>query len=39
MPKNRHPITLSAQERQALQVFVSRGKRSAREINRARILL
>jgi transposase len=39
MPKNKHPITLSAQERQALHVFVSRGKRSAREINRARILL
>jgi transposase len=39
MPKMKHPVTLSAQERTELQAFVSRGKRSAREINRARILL
>lgn len=39
MPKMKHPVTLSPQERTELQVFVSRGKRSAREINRARILL
>jgi transposase len=39
MPKLKHPVTLSAQERQDLQAFVSRGKRSAREINRARMLL
>jgi transposase len=39
MPKTKHPVTLSAQERKELQAFVSRGKRSAREINRARILL
>jgi putative transposase len=39
MPKMKHPVMLSAQERNELQAFVSRGKRSAREINRARILL
>ena len=39
MPKMKHPVTLSAQERQALQAFVSRGKRAAREITRARLLL
>jgi transposase len=39
MPKKKHPVTLSAQERKELQACVSRGKRSAREINRARILL
>ena len=39
MPKMKPPVTLSAQERKALQAFVSRGKRAAREINRARILL
>jgi putative transposase len=39
MPKMNPPVTLSAQERKELHAFVSRGKRSAREINRARILL
>jgi transposase len=39
MPKQKHPVALSAQECKELQAFVSRGKRSAREINRARILL
>ena len=39
MPRKKHPVTLGAQERKELQTFVSRGKRSAREINRARILL
>jgi hypothetical protein len=38
MPKQKHPVALSAHERKELQAFVSRGKRSAREINRARIL-
>ena len=39
MPKKKHPVTLSAQECKELQAFVSHGKRAAREINRARILL
>jgi transposase len=39
MPKQKHPVALSAQECKELQAFVSRGKRSAREVNRARILL
>jgi hypothetical protein len=39
MPKLKPPVTLSAQERQDLQAFVSRGKSSARAINRARMRL
>jgi hypothetical protein len=39
MPKKKYPVTLSAQERKELEAFVSRGKRSAREITRARMLL
>lgn len=39
MPKNKYSVRLKAQERKNLKAFVSRGKRSAREINRARIVL
>ena len=39
MPKKKQKVELSDHERQALEAFVSQGKRSAREINRARILL
>lgn len=35
----KHVVTLSRSERQQLERFVSRGKKSAREIRRARILL
>ena len=39
MPKKRKAITLTHAERQELDTFVTRGKKSAREITRARILL
>lgn len=40
MARNKiYKVKLNAQERKELEEFVSRGKRSAREINRARILL
>jgi putative transposase len=38
-PKNRTRSNLTPDERQELERFVTRGKRSAREITRARILL
>ena len=37
--KKLHLVKLTAQERRELEHFISRGKKSAREINRARILL
>jgi hypothetical protein len=39
MPEKIYPIQLSAEERQQLQQYVKQGKKSARAINRARILL
>lgn len=39
MRKKKHVVHLSRQERHELNTFVSRGKKSAREITRARILL
>jgi transposase len=39
MPKKKYAVRLQAQERKELEAFVSHGKRSAREINRARIVL
>lgn len=39
MPKPKYVVHLSKKERQELNMFVSRGKKSAREITRARILL
>jgi transposase len=39
MPKKIYAIRLSAKERQQLRTYVNRGQRSARSINRARILL
>jgi transposase len=39
MPKPKYVVNLSKKERQELTMFVSRGKKSAREITRARILL
>jgi transposase len=39
MPKKNYPVRLSAEERQQLRSYVNRGQRSARSINRARILL
>jgi transposase len=39
MPKKQSAVTLTPQERQELETFVARGKKSAREITRARILL
>ena len=39
MSKKQHAIKLTPDERQELERFVTRGKRSAREITRARILL
>lgn len=39
MPPQKYPIKLTEQERQELEKFISRGKHSARAINRARILL
>lgn len=39
MPEKRYPIQLSEEERQQLQQYVKRGKKSARAMNRARILL
>jgi len=37
--KKKYPVHLSEEERKELNQFVSRGKKSAREITRARILL
>ena len=39
MPAKIYPIKLSEEERQQLQQYVKQGKKSARAINRARILL
>ena len=39
MPKKKYQINLSDQEKQELKKFVSCGKKNAREINRARVLL
>ena len=39
MPKKRIDIHLSQDERDELEQFISQGKKSARAINRARILL
>ena len=39
MPKNKYSVRLKAEERTNLKAFVSRGKRSARQLNRARIVL
>jgi putative transposase len=39
MLKQQSAVTLIPQERQELETFVARGKKSAREITRARILL
>jgi transposase len=39
MPEKLYPIQLSEEERQQLQKYVKQGKKSARAINRARILL
>jgi transposase len=39
MPEKIYPIKLSEEERQQLQQYVKQGKKSARAINRARILL
>ena len=39
MSNKRYPVHLSASERQQLEVFVKHGHQSARQINRARILL
>ena len=39
MSKKQNAITLTPKERQELERFVTRGKKSAREITRARILL
>lgn len=37
--KKRYKVKLNDHERKELEEFVSRGKKGAREINRARILL
>jgi transposase len=39
MPKKKSAITLTPEERHELETFVAHGKKSAREITRARILL
>jgi transposase len=39
MPQKRRAVTLTPAERQELDTFVTRGKKSARAITRARILL
>ena len=39
MPEKRYPIQFSEEERQQLQKYVKQGKKSARAMNRARILL
>jgi transposase len=39
MPQHRRKVTLTSAERTELEAFVARGKKSAREITRARILL
>jgi putative transposase len=39
MPQKQHGVKLTLDERQELERFVTRGKKSAREITRARILL
>ena len=39
MPTKQRVVTLTHRERQALEDFVSHGKKSARAITRARILL
>ena len=39
MPKEIYAIRLRAEEHQQLRTYVNRGQRSARSINRARILL
>jgi hypothetical protein len=39
MPKNLYPVHLTAEEREQLDTYVKQGKKSARAINRARILL
>ena len=39
MPKERRAVRLTATERDILEKFVAHGKKSARAINRARILL
>jgi putative transposase len=39
MPKKKSAITLTPQERHEFETFVAHGKKSAREITRARILL
>ena len=39
MPEKIYPITLSEEERQQLQQYVKHGKKSARAMNRARMLL
>jgi transposase len=39
MPEKIYPIKLSEAERQQLQKYVKQGKKSARAVNRARILL
>ena len=39
MPKKLYPVHLTAEEREQLDTYVKQGKKSARSINRARILL
>jgi len=39
MPKKLAPVHLTAEEREQLDTYVKQGKKSARSINRARILL
>jgi len=39
MPKKLYPVHLTAEEREQLDTYVKQGKKSARAINRARILL
>ena len=39
MPQQQRAVTLTRSERQELEIFVTRGKKSARAITRARILL
>jgi len=39
MPKKLYHVQLTATEREQLETYVTQGKKSARAINRARILL
>jgi DNA-binding CsgD family transcriptional regulator len=39
MPKRRRKVPLTKAQRTELETFVAHGKKSAREINRARVLL